>query len=98
MIIEISDLSSPELAVYANLTGHQLRNCENMFIAESPKVIKRALEAGCRPVSLLMERKHLQGQGAELIKKYPDLPVYTADREVLATLTGYELTRGTGER
>ena len=94
MIIEISDLSSPELAVYANLTEAQLRSCENMFIAESPKVIKRALAAGCKPVSFMMERRHLNGQGAELIEACPDAPVYTADREVLAALTGYELTRG----
>lgn len=94
MIVEISDLSLPELAVYANLTEAQLRSCENMFIAESPKVIKRALAAGCKAVSFMMERRHLEGQGAELMAACPDIPVYTADREVLAALTGYELTRG----
>lgn len=94
MIIEISDLSLPELGVYVNLTEHQLRNWEDMFIAESPKVIKRALAAGCKPVSFLMERRHLNGQGAELMSACPDVPVYTADRAVLASLTGYELTRG----
>lgn len=94
MIIEVFDLSLPELAVYANLTEAQLRSCENMFIAESPKVIKRALAAGCKAVSFMMERRHLNGQGAELMALCPDAPVYTADREVLAALTGYELTRG----
>ena len=97
-IIEIDRLDTQELAVYANLTGAQLRSRlhpENaLFIAESPKVIHRALDAGCEPVSLLMERKHIQGQGAEIIERCGDVPVFTADREVLAELTGYELTRG----
>lgn len=97
-IIEIGDLKLPELAVYTNLTGAQLRNRlhpqEAMFIAESPKVISRALDAGCEPVSLLMERKHIEGQGAEMIARCGNVPVYTADRDVLAALTGYELTRG----
>ena len=97
-IIEIDRLDRSELSVYANLTGAQLRSRlhpENaLFIAESPKVIHRALDAGCKPVSLLMERKHIQGQGAEIIERCGDVPVYTADREVLAELTGYELTRG----
>ena len=98
MIIEISDLSLPELAVFAGLTEAQLRNRlepeKGVFIAESPKVIVRALEAGCKPVSLLMERRHLAGQGTELMARCRSVPVYTADREVLASLTGYELTRG----
>ena len=98
MIIEITDLSRPELAVFAGLTEAQLRNRlepeKGIFIAESPKVIFRALEAGCAPVSLLMERRHLAGQGAELMARCRSVPVYTADREVLAGLTGYELTRG----
>ena len=98
VIIEISDLSRPELAVFAGLTEAQLRNRlepeKGVFIAESPKVIFRALDAGCQPVSLLMERRHLDGQGAELMARCPDMPVYTADRDVLASLTGYELTRG----
>ena len=94
MIFEVTDLSLPELAVYTNLTEHQLRSWEGAFIAESPKVIKRALAADCKPVSFLMERRHLNGQGAELTALCPDVPVYTADRAVLATLTGYELTRG----
>lgn len=97
-IVEIGGLDLPELAVYANLTGAQLRNRlepeKGMFIAESPKVIRRALDAGCVPVSLLMERKHIEGQGREIVERCGDIPVYTADREVLAQLTGYELTRG----
>lgn len=97
-IIEISDLSAPELDVFARLTQAQLRNRlepeKGIFIAESPKVIHLALNAGCRPVSLLMERKHIQGDGAAIVARCPDVPVYTADREVLTSLTGYQLTRG----
>ena len=97
-IVEITQLDIPELGVYTNLTGAQLRNRlepeKGMFIAESPKVIARALDAGCKPVSLLMERKHITGQGATIIDRCGDIPVYTADRETLAQLTGYELTRG----
>ena len=97
-IIEITDISAPELDVYARLTHAQLRNRlepdKGIFIAESPKVIKLALNAGCTPLSLLMERKHITGDGAEIIEKCPEIPVYTADREVLSSLTGYELTRG----
>ena len=96
-IIELSDLSAPELDVYARLTQAQLRNRlepeKGIFIAESPKVIDLALRAGCVPVSFLMERKHIEGQAAGLIARC-DVPVYTADRDVLAKLTGYELTRG----
>ena len=96
-IIEISDLSIPELDVYARLTQAQLRNRlepeKGIFIAESPKVIDLALKAGCTPLSFLMERKHIEGQASELIARC-DVPVYTADRDVLANLTGYELTRG----
>ena len=97
-IVEITDLSAPELDVYARLTQAQLRNRlepeKGIFIAESPKVINLALKAGCTPLSLLMERKHITGDGAEIIEKCPDISVYTADRDVLAALTGYELTRG----
>ena len=97
-IIEVEDISVPELAVFAQLTEAQLRNRlepeKGVFIAESPKVIRLALEAGCVPVSLLMERRHLTGQGAEFVERCGDVPVYTADREVLAALTGYALTRG----
>ena len=97
-IIEITDISAPELDVYARLTETQLRNRlepeKGIFIAESPKVIRRALDAGCRPQSLLMERKHIDGQGAEIIARCGDIPLYTAEREVLESLTGYTMTRG----
>lgn len=97
-IIEITDFNAPELDVYARLTEAQLLNrfepAKGMFIAESPKVIDRALNAGCRPVSLLMERKDIDGSAAEIIARCPDVPVFTADRDVLAQLTGYHLTRG----
>ena len=97
-IMEITDLSHPGLDAYARLTEAQLRNRKEpekgIFIAESPKVIARALDAGFEPVSLLMERRHIDGQAAELIARCGDVPVYTADREILASLTGYELTRG----
>ena len=97
-IIELTDFSAPELDVYARLTEAQLRSKrepeKGLFIAESPKVIERALNGGYEPVSLLMERKHIDGQARELLARCPDLPVYTAARELLAALTGYELTRG----
>ena len=97
-IIEITDISAPELDVYARLTETQLRNRlepeKGIFIAESPKVIRRALDAGCQPLSLLMERKHIEGQGAEIIARCGDIPLYTADREILESLTGYTMTRG----
>lgn len=97
-IIEIADFSAPELDVYARLTEGQLRSrqdaAKSLFIAESPKVIHRALDAGYEPVSLLTERKHIDGQARDLIARCGDLPVYTADRELLADLTGYQLTRG----
>ena len=97
-IIEITDISAPELDVYARLTETQLRNRlepeKGIFIAESPKVIRRALDAGCKPLSLLMERKHIDGQGAEIIARCGDIPLYTAEREVLESLTGYTMTRG----
>ncbi|MBM6924778.1 TrmH family RNA methyltransferase [Pseudoflavonifractor phocaeensis] len=97
-IIEITDLSHPALDVYARLTQAQLRSRRHpekgVFIAESPKVIANALKGGCRPLSFLMERRHIAGQGAELLAACPGVPVYTGDREVLAELTGYELTRG----
>ena len=97
-IIEINDLTLPELDLYARLTDSQLR-CrvepeKGIFIAESLKVIARALEAGCRPLSFLMERKHIEGQAKELLARFPDVAVYTADRAVLEKLTGYQLTRG----
>lgn len=97
-IIEISDFAAPELDVFARLTEAQLRNRleaeKGVFVAESPKVIQRALDAGYEPVSLLMERRHIAGQGRDIIARCGDIPVYTADRELLAKLTGYALTRG----
>ena len=97
-IIEITDFSAPELDVYARLTEAQLLNrfepAKGMFIAESPKVIHRALDGGCVPVSLLMERKDIDGSAEDVIRRCGDIPVFTADREVLAQLTGYHLTRG----
>lgn len=97
-IIELRTLDQPEVAVFTHLTEAQLRNRrepeKGIFIAESPKVIKQALDAGCVPISFLMERKHIQGQAKELICRCGDTPVYTADREVLESLTGYTLTRG----
>lgn len=97
-IIEITDISVPELEVFAQLTEKQLRHKlepeKGIFIAESGKVIELALAAGCKPVSLLMERKQLTGQGKNILDRYDDVTVYTGDREVLAGLTGYRLTRG----
>lgn len=97
-IIEITDLSDPALDIYARLTETQLRSRRDsgkaLFIAESPNVITRALEAGCEPVSFLMERRHLEGHAKDILSQFPELPVYTADRQVLANLTGYEMTRG----
>lgn len=97
-IIEITDFHAPELDPYARLTQNQLRNRlepeKGIFIAESPKVIDRALDAGYKPVSLLMERKQITGPAAGILSRCGDVPVYTADREMLAELTGFELTRG----
>ena len=97
-IIEIADFSDPRLDVYARLTEAQLLNrfepAKGMFIAESPKVIDRALNAGCQPVSLLMERKDIDGSAKEIVERSGDIPVFTADRDVLCQLTGYQLTRG----
>lgn len=97
-ITEITDFHAPELDPYARLTQNQLRNRlepeKGIFIAESPKVIDRALDAGYKPVSLLMERKQITGPAAGILSRCGDAPVYTADREMLAELTGFELTRG----
>ena len=97
-LIEITDFMAPELDVYARLTEAQLlnRHClrEGLFIAESPKVISRALDAGCVPVSFLAERRNLHGETAEVIERCGDIPVYTAEFELLTQLTGYHLTRG----
>lgn len=97
-IIEITDFAAPELDPYARLTEAQLRNRlepeKGIFIAESPKVIQRALNAGYEPVSMLMERRHIENQAAGIISRCDGIPVYTADRDLLAGLTGFELTRG----
>ena len=97
-IIEITDFHAPELDPYARLTQNQLRNRlepeKGIFIAENPKVIDRALDAGYEPVSLLMERRQITGPAAGILSRCGDAPVYTADRELLAALTGFELTRG----
>ena len=98
VIHEITDLTAPELDIYARLTQAQLRNRlepeKGIFIAESPKVIARALDAGYQPLSLLMERKQINGPAQEILTRCGDVPVYTADRELLAQLTGFALTRG----
>ncbi|MGN0323143.1 MAG: TrmH family RNA methyltransferase [Oliverpabstia sp.] len=97
-IIEITDFMSPELDVYARLTENQLLNRhepeKGLFIAESPNVVERALNAGYTPVSLLLERKHITGQASHIIDRCGDIPVYTADFNVLTQLTGFQLTRG----
>ena len=97
-LIELTDFSAPELDVYARLTEAQLLNRHNLkeglFIAESPKVIDRALDAGCEPVSILVETAHLRGESLEVIRRCGDIPVYTAAFNVLTQLTGYQLTRG----
>ena len=97
-LIEITDFHAPELDVYARLTEAQLLNrfepAKGMFIAESPKVIMRALDAGCEPVSLLVERNHINEEAEEAIRRCGDVPVFTAPLEVLTQLTGYQLTRG----
>lgn len=97
-IIEITDIIAPELDVFARLTEAQLRNRlepeKGIFIAESPKVISVALDAGYKPVSMLMERRHIDGDGKSIISRCGDIPIYTADRELLEQLTGYRLTRG----
>ncbi|MBR5474037.1 MAG: RNA methyltransferase [Lachnospiraceae bacterium] len=97
-IIEITDFSAPELDVYARLTENQLLNRhepeKGLFIAESPKVIERALNAGCQPVSLLLEKKHVEGQAKDIIARCGDVPVFTAEFDVLTQLTGFQLTRG----
>ena len=97
-VIEITDFAAPELDVYARLTQAQLRSRlepeKGIFIAESPKVIARALDAGYQPISFLMERKQITGPASEVLARCGNAPVYTADRAMLAQLTGFELTRG----
>lgn len=95
-IIEIEDLNLPGLAPFSSLTEAQLRQEgeDGLIIVESPKVINTALDAGLQPQALLCERKHILGDAADIIARCQDIPVYTADRNVLASLTGYTLTRG----
>lgn len=97
-IIEINTLTEPGIEVFGTLTEAQLRNKADaelgLFIAESPKVIRVALEAGYEPLSLLCERKHIEGDAADIIAARPEMTVYTGSRELLAQLTGYTLTRG----
>ena len=98
MLIEITDIHAPELEAYTKLTEAQLRNRlepeKGIFIAESPKVIQCALDAGCEPVSLLLERRQVEGQAKPVLERCGDIPVYVAERSVLDKLTGYPLTRG----
>ena len=97
-IIEIKDFTAPELDIYARLSESQLLHYYEpnggLFIAESPKVIERALEAGYKPVSFLMEPKHISGEMHTILDRCKSIPVYTADLEILTKLTGYKLTRG----
>ena len=94
-ITEITDFQDPALDVYARLTEAQLHKSPGkLFIAESPKVIARALDAGCKPVSVLAERENLKGEAAQIIEACGDIPVYTGENALLAKLTGYKLTRG----
>ena len=98
MTIHLHSLDLPDLQVYSRLTEAQLRNRlepdKGIFIAESPKVIRVALDAGCQPLSLLTEECHLDTQAADIVARLGDVPVYVGPRELLARLTGYELTRG----
>ena len=97
-MIEITDFDAPELDVYARLTENQLINRhepeKGMFIAESPKVIERALDAGYMPVSILTEKRHIEGEGQKILARCGEIPVYTAEIDVLTKLTGFQLTRG----
>lgn len=97
-IINIKDFNAPELDIYARLSEVQLLNRhkpeKGLFIAESPKVIERAIDSGCEPVSFLVEEKHLLTQAKDLITRCDNIPVYTAEFDVLTQLTGFKLTRG----
>ncbi len=97
-IIEITDFHAPELDVYTRLSEVQLLNREfpekGMFIAESPKVIERALDAGYEVVSCLMEKKHIEGEGKDILARIGDVPVFCAEFDILTQLTGFKLTRG----
>lgn len=97
-IIEIRDFNAAELDVYARLNENQLLNRaepeKGLFIAESPKVVERALDAGYEPVSVLVEKKHILGEAASVLKRCEGIPIYTAEFDVLKQLTGFALTRG----
>ena len=97
-IIEITDFNASELDVYARFTENQLLNRhepeKGLFIAESPKVIERALDSGCEPISFMVEKKHIEGEAKEILARCKGIPVYTAEFEVLTQLTGFQLTRG----
>ncbi|MCR4994434.1 MAG: RNA methyltransferase [Bacteroidales bacterium] len=97
-MITITSLSQPGLEMFSALTEAQLRNRlepdKGIFIAESPKVIRVALDAGYEPLALLCERRHIEGDAADIIQRVGDIPIYTGERELLAHLTGYTLTRG----
>lgn len=97
-IIEITDFDAPELDVYARWNENQLLNRAEpekaMFIAESPNVVERAMNAGYEPVSMLLERKHIEGEAAKVITRCADIPIYTAESDILKQLTGFALTRG----
>lgn len=93
MIIEVERLDLPELAPYLCLADGWMRT-NDIFVAESPKVIERALKAGFQPLSLMCEGKHITGDASSIINRYPSMPVYTGNRETLASITGYTLTRG----
>lgn len=97
-IIEITDFNSPQLDIYARMSEGQLLNRhepeKGIFIAESPKVVERALDAGCEPISMLVECKHIDGEAKPIIDRCREVPVYTAPFEVLTQLTGFKLTRG----
>ncbi len=97
-IININDLNSPDLDIYARFSEAQLLNREHpengIFIAESPLVIGRALDAGCVPLSALVEDRHINGEGRDIIARLSDIPVYTAPFDILTELTGFKLTRG----
>ena len=97
-IVEITDFNAPELDIYARLTENQLLNRhepdKGIFIAESPKVIERALDSGHIPISILVEKKHIDGQAKSIIERCKNVPVFTAEFDILTKLTGFALTRG----
>lgn len=93
-IITVKDINAPELKAYTSLTEAQLKKDEDLFIAESVKVIDVALDKGIVPQSFLMEERQIEGIGKNIIARCPDVPVFTADRKTLSSLTGFELTRG----